>query len=165
MSYTPIVSWCHPFTIVAFFNNQTMNNSTNNWCWYVPFMLLEQTLTKWRCPLASRSNLAAHGHLGKKIYMEGIISYNWLHHDEHVSTFFHILSTEGVVGWKQNLPAQAPNNQTWHIPSALDLCRLYVEFTCPALWASALRRAWYTFYVGLKRQGTLQYFSAYCRFG
>jgi hypothetical protein len=46
--------------------------------------------------------------------------------------FFHILSTDGVVGQKQNLPAPAPNDQTRHIPSVLDLRRLYVESNCPA---------------------------------
>jgi hypothetical protein len=38
---------------VAFFDNLTMKNIKQNWCWHVPFMLLEQVLAQWWHPVAS----------------------------------------------------------------------------------------------------------------
>ncbi len=80
-----------------------------------------------------------------------------LHHDEHVSNFFSYLKYWRSCGSKKNLPAPAPNDQTWHIPSVLDLRKLYVQSNCPPFWVWALRRAWYIFYIELKRRGILQY--------
>ncbi len=36
----------------GFFDDLTMKNIKQNWCWHVPFMLLEQVLARWWHPLA-----------------------------------------------------------------------------------------------------------------